>query len=191
MRFARPRIRTLLVAVVSTATGLAAAPSFLDYILGYPSRRMASELMGHPAPTSELILAAALVIGVGTHVAILVLLALLPRMTTRRWMVAVALFAALLAVKAHLSRVAEQYRAIAKRHDEQSFLLAHGKHWSGPLDGHCHISIDYTGSGHADGEELKGRDLARVLWHIRLAEKYESAALRPWRPVPPDPPEPK
>jgi hypothetical protein len=28
-------------------------------------------------------------------------------------------------------------------------------------------------------------------WHAQMAEKYRRAALRPWEPVPPDPPEPR
>jgi hypothetical protein len=51
------------------------------------------------------------------------------------------------------------------------------------------MSIGSLGPGSVD-EELKGRDLARVLWYIKLSEKYQDAALRPWIPVPPDPPEP-
>jgi hypothetical protein len=105
-------------------------------------------------------------------------------MTTRRWMIAVAIAATLLAVRAHLSHVADQYRARAERHESQSFELSRERWWSGSLDEHTNISI---GSGAVGAEELGGRDLAMVLWHERLSKKYRIAARRPWFPVPPDP----
>ncbi len=180
MRFARPRIQTLLVAMASAAVGLAAAPRYIAYMDAYP-------YCSTPAVRdwfSET-LATAAVIGVVIHVVILVVLALLPRMTTRRWTVAIAIVATLLAVGVHLSHVADQYRAIAEYHKSQSRALAGARHWSGSLDEHRNISIGCIGCGSAGDEELKGRDLARVLWHKRLSEKYQDAALRPWIPGPP------
>jgi hypothetical protein len=136
------------------------------------------------------VLETAAVIGVGIHVAILVVLALLPRMTTRRWMVAIAIVAALLAVKVHLSLVAEQYIYIAEDHESQSRAVAGARHWSGPLDGDTNISIGCLGCGPDGDEELKGRDLAIFLWHKKLSKKYQTAALCPWISVPADPPKP-
>ena len=106
-------------------------------------------------------------------------------MTTRRWMVVIAITSTLLAVKAYLSRVADEYRVIAEHHDLQGFALSEGRQWSGPLDDQTHIFI-----GSDDDEELRGRDLAIVLWHVKLAKKYRIAALSPWFAVPPDSPEP-
>jgi hypothetical protein len=182
MRFARVRIRTLLVAVASAATGCAAATRYIRYIV-HPNVVLGLSEWYY----TETILATAVVIGVGTHVALLGVLALLPRMTTRWWMVAVAIVATLLAAKVHLSRVADQYRAIAKHHQSQSFAVSSGKQWSGSLDDHSYMDV---GTGDPNAEELKGRELAVFLWHFKLCNKYEDAALRPWLPVPPDPPEP-
>ena len=171
MRFTRLRIRTLLVATASAATGYAAVLNYIEYM-------NAGRLGPIPRVPAAEAHATAAVIGAGTHVAILGVLALLPRTTARWWMIVIAIAAALLAVKVHLSWVADKYRAVAEHHDLQGFALLGGRHWSGPLDEETHIFI-----GSDDGEELRGRDLAKVLWHVRLARKYQIAALRPWLPV--------
>jgi hypothetical protein len=80
MRCARPGIRTLLIAMASAAIGLAATRSYITYMDAYP-------YCSTPAVRdwfSPETVATAAVIGVGTHFAILIVLALLPRMTTRR-----------------------------------------------------------------------------------------------------------
>ena len=178
MGFARLRIRTLLVATASVATGYAAVLNYIAYM-------NADRLGPTPRdPVGEFATAAA--IAAGTHVTILGVLALLPRMTARRWMIVIAIAASLVAVKVHLSRVADEYRAIAEHHDSQGLALSSGRQWSGSLDEETHIFIN----GSDDEEELRGRDLAIVLWHLRLAKKYRSAALGPWLPVPPNSPEP-
>jgi hypothetical protein len=184
MRFARLRTRTLLAATVSVVIGYAA-------VLNYVAYMNADRLGPIPRdPAGEFTAAAA--IAAGTHVAMLGLLALLPRMTARCRMIVIVVVimmaATLVAMKVHLSRVADEYRAIALHHDSQGLALSNGKKWSGPLDEDCNISIN--GGNNGDEEELRGRDLAIVLWHMRLAMKYQSAAERPWIPVPPDPPEP-
>jgi hypothetical protein len=182
MRFARLRIRTLLVATASVATGYAAVLNYIAYMnadrLGPIPRDAAGEF------------ATAAAIAAGTHVTILGVLALLPRMTARRWMIVIAIAATLVAVKVHLSRLADEYRAIAGYHESQSQAVAGARHWSGSLDGDTIISIGCDGCGPEGDEELKGRDLTMFLWHKRLSKKYDFAALRPWITVPPDPPEP-
>jgi hypothetical protein len=193
MRFARPQIRTLLVAVASASAGLAAAPNYLDHMRDLDHIRACPHAYGYwpPAPhPPERVLATASVIGVGTHVATLVVLALLPRMTTRRWMVAIATVAAPLAVKVHLSRVADQHLAVAEHHYSQGFLLRRGSLQPGSLYTRGNTSIGPIGSRSTGREELDGRDLARAHWHIKLGDKYRIAAYLPWVPVPPDPPEP-
>ena len=102
-------------------------------------------------------------------------------------MAAIAIVVALITLRVRLSHVADQYRATARYHGSQSFALLRGRHWSGSLDGRRNISIN---SWPASGGELKGRDLAIVLWHLELSDKYQTAALLPWIPLPPDPPAP-
>jgi hypothetical protein len=174
-----PRIRTLLVATAGVATGYAAVPNLFAY-------QNAGRLGPIPGLSAAEYHATAAAFAAGTHVTILGLLFLLPRMTARRWMIVIAIAATLLAVKVHLSRVADEYRAIAEHHDSLGLALSSGRQWSGSLDEETHIFIN----GSDDEEELRGRDLATVLWHMRLAKKYRSAALCPWLPVPPDSPEP-
>jgi hypothetical protein len=162
MRFARLRIRTLLVATASVATGYAAVLNYIAYM-------NADRLGPIPRVPAAEVHATAAVIGAGSHVAILGVLALLPRMTARRWMIVIAIAATLVAVKVHLSRVADEYRAIAEYHESQSQAAAGARHWSGSLDGDSTIFIGCDGCGPEGDEELKGRDLAMFLWHERLS----------------------
>jgi hypothetical protein len=182
MGFARLRIRTLLVATASVATGYAAMLNYIAY--------MNADCLGPIPrdPPGEFATAAA--IAAGMYVTILGVFALLPRMTARRWIIVIAIAATLVAVKVHLSRLADEYLAIAEYHDSQSQAVAGARHWSGSLDGDTTISIGCDGCGPEGDEELKGRDLAMFLWYKRLAKKYRSAALCPWLSVPPDSPEP-
>ena len=166
MRFKRIRIRTLLIAMASAATGYAAALRYIAYMDAYPQTPIADNPFEVVAP--------ALAIGTGTHIAVIVVLALLPRMTTRRWMIAIALVATLFATAVHLSHLADQYSAIAKYHESQGSAVSRGKNWSGSIEGRS-ITITYTGSG----EKLKGRELAVYIWHEKLAMKYRDAAHAP------------
>jgi hypothetical protein len=188
MGFARLRIRTLLVATASVATGYTAMLNYIAYM-------NADRLGPIPRNPAEEFTAAAAIAAV-THVATSGLLALLPRMTARWWtivlVIGIGIATTLVAVKVHQSRVADEYRAIAENHSSQFFALIIGKKWSGSfidINGDDHF-IDFNGGNTGNEEELKGRDLAIVLWHSGLADKYQSAAERPWLHVPPDPPKP-
>ena len=138
-------------------------------------------------------LATAAVIGVGTHVAILAVLAPLPRMTTRRWIIAVAIVAILLAVKVHLSRVADQYLAEQRNATSRNLgrCLAES-YWSGPLDDHRNLSIGSIGGSPSSvvGEELKGREARSSPLAHQALRKVRSQRTPPPVPIPPDPPEP-
>lgn len=101
----------------------------------------------------------------------------LPRMTSWRWMIAVAV-AAVVAFAPGLWTIIErsvQYHSIMRFHA---------------------VEAD---RGLANMESLIGRDdienaarLARqVEYHFDLMRKYKRAAFLPWLPAPPDPPEPK
>jgi hypothetical protein len=91
----------------------------------------------------------------------------LPRMTTRRWMVAVAVIAVGCAVLASLIEMRrERFARIADRH----------------------ISVFLTPAQVRDPER---RSAERLDWHSKMADKYMRAARYPWLPVEPDPPNPK
>jgi hypothetical protein len=98
-----------------------------------------------------------------------------PMMTMRRWMFAVAVVAVIMSGGATLRRWAElaaEYRRAAAFHSVLAKVYRSGSH---------------LGSRVEDPAET-----SRLVAHqLRLAEKYQLAARRPWLPVPPDPPEPK
>ena len=108
----------------------------------------------------------------------------LPRMTTRRWMLAVALVA--LSVSGEqMRRRAAQYRWQAERHAN--------------IESACRRTADLLPRMKpADWEGFCGQ-MARGIrnsprlaaYHAVLRRKYEHAARYPWLPVERDPPEPK
>jgi hypothetical protein len=99
------------------------------------------------------------------------------RFTVRRMMVAVAVAAMTLAPVAYLERRRERFTSLAAFHASQV------------------VGYEIDGSGWRpvfigrDGRPVSHQKGERDLWHSRLKQKYEEAALRPWAPVLPDPPE--
>ncbi len=96
----------------------------------------------------------------------------LHRMTTRRWMVAVAAVALLLWVASLLS-LSAMYRDKAAQYDSE--LLGDMPILMGPRERHRFV--------------LPRR--AHTLWATEMANKYRRASWCPWLPVEPDPPEPR
>jgi hypothetical protein len=90
----------------------------------------------------------------------------LPRMTTRRWMIAVAILAVGLATTVALFRRHLALRQRAAYHEEIERLVTD------------------TAPQLPANAAIRDR-------HARLKEKYWRAARYPWLPVRPDPPEPK
>jgi hypothetical protein len=88
----------------------------------------------------------------------------LPRMTTRRWMVAVAGVALLVGAFVTLQRAA-YFMRLAAAHEH---FAHHLRSTAGPAG-------DQTAAEHNE----------------RLARRYQRAAARPWLPVEPDPPPPE
>lgn len=106
-----------------------------------------------------------------------------PRMTTRRWMVAIALAASLLAVGVTLYRRSVYFESLADDHESQSGIALFAIDPLPRRDGilpTAHLVID--GVEYLDAE---------ADWHGRLAAKYRRAARYPWLPVEPDSPAPK
>ena len=106
----------------------------------------------------------------------------LPRMTTRRWMVAVAVVGLLMATALsgyRLKQRRDHYLSRAQLHKQNAAFLMQvcetnriiRTHWS---------RDDYLSA------------LCRISgYHAAMAAKYRHAARYPWLPVEPDPPEPK
>ena len=104
-----------------------------------------------------------------------------PRITTRRWMFAVAAVGLLIAVEVTLCRRAAWFHELADRHESKANVVRMVRHSKlGPAE---EVSVTPFG-----GVPL---DPKLVDWHLQLRDKYKRAAYRPWLPVPPDPPPPK
>ena len=96
----------------------------------------------------------------------------LPRMTTRRWMVAVAVVAVACAATIALMERSRRFAHIARHH-------------AGALPVISYVDI-------VSGDETRlswGRCVTS--WHAQMAKKYQYAARYPWLPVEPDPPRPE
>ncbi len=92
-----------------------------------------------------------------------------PRMTTRRWMIAVAVVGIVLGVTIERRN---RFRKIAAHHQGQFRKLV--------SQGHLILS-----SGSSDDPIMR-----RLEWHESMRLKYERSARYPWLPVDPDPPPP-
>ena len=107
---------------------------------------------------------------------------LLPRMTTRRWMIAVAIVGVGIGAGMLLVR-SRRYAAVAAFH-------AQG-------EAECWRIIAADEGNRLDTAIWKDwlayarRSRKLFLYHAALRRKYEWAARRPWLPVEPDPPEPE
>lgn len=104
----------------------------------------------------------------------------LPRMTTRRWMVATAAVASILGCSLRYLRcksVASRYAQAAHRCEKRVESL-----------GIYGSELGYL----PEPERREFREKAASLARYRsLADQAEQAAIRPWLPVPPDPPPPE
>ena len=103
----------------------------------------------------------------------------LPRMTTRRWMIAVAAVAIVLSVAISLLRVerlASEYRRLYAQHSAETQRYRQ------------EASKALRLRNARDRYVLASR---RAAYHAHLEAKYGHAAHSPWLPVEPDPPEPK
>jgi hypothetical protein len=110
-------------------------------------------------------------------------------MTTRRWMVAVAVVAIL------FDGVMELPRLWSLRQQYLGFAEKYG-YWEAKLNGALGLrqEITYYSLRLPRGPEPSPGRLARMKaeasYYARLRAKYERAARYPWLPVEPDPPEP-
>jgi hypothetical protein len=101
----------------------------------------------------------------------------LAKMTTRRWIVAVAVVALVLGIVAFVRRRA-QFRALADYHAETARRIRS-----------AHVWVTRPGGAFVHTTALAPRPV--IDYHATLAVKYEHAARYPWLPVEPDPPPPE
>jgi hypothetical protein len=100
----------------------------------------------------------------------------LPRMTTRRWNVAVV-------VVALLCLLEHRRRSFASR-----AVYHNSKTWDSMVTFRGVANRVYFD---ANDREMTRYEVKKSAWHSALAEKYRYAALHRWLPVEPDPPEPE
>ena len=105
-----------------------------------------------------------------------------PQMTTRRWMVAVAIVAFGIGAWILIAR-SHSYAIETAKHD---FREAYHR-WL--VDSYESDGLGFSGRGSI--EEGIDRLRRRISYHAALKRKYELASRRPWLPVEPDPPEPE
>jgi 1-acyl-sn-glycerol-3-phosphate acyltransferase len=97
----------------------------------------------------------------------------LPRMTTRRWMIAVVIGAVLFGAM-EISQRRKRFR-----------FLSNSYHMAAEMS-----LIEVGPPAPAGSPEAEARRRL-VTYYEQLGRKYERAASRPWLPVAPDPPAPK
>jgi hypothetical protein len=99
-----------------------------------------------------------------------------PRMTTRRWMLAV-LVVGLLCLLEHRRR---EFESLAAYHGSKVIRIVVR-----------YQSTDGTWYWKHRGTFLTRAQVEEADWHAALAERYGHAARYPWLPVEPDPPPPE
>ena len=113
----------------------------------------------------------------------------LPRMTTRRWIVAVAVAVIGLTIGGGvwLKQRRDYFLSLAQSHQKEvDSSTARGKALKSRFDSTSGMTIEEIMHLHRDYDRMTDR----ADHHASLARKYEHAARYPWLPVEPDPPEP-
>jgi hypothetical protein len=117
----------------------------------------------------------------------------LPPMTTRRWMIAVAVVGLLLAGCIGGYRLKRLHDHFLQRAQDHAMMeIANRK------SERAHRELFEMRGGFGPGSEtLRAKSLRDIVffsrtasYHAAMAQKYEYAARHPWLPVAPDPPEP-
>ena len=113
----------------------------------------------------------------------------LPRMTTRRWMVtvAVAVIGLTIGGGVWLKQRRDYFLSLAQSHQKEvASSTARGEALKARFGYTSGMKIEEILHLHRDYDRM----MDRADHHESLARKYERAARQPWLPVEPDPPEP-
>src|SRR5437588_634616 len=111
----------------------------------------------------------------------------LPRMTTRRWMIAVGISALVIGGTVLSARLTRRHDHFVSRAQDHAWKEAMADAWA------KRVRAYWEGRGGIRGQARLETLVARVplvkAYHGALARKYRHAARYPWLPVAPDPPE--
>jgi hypothetical protein len=111
----------------------------------------------------------------------------LPRMTTRRWMIAVAV----VAFVAGLIQRHNNFQQLAAWHRSRVFRIPASPGLGVAVSGSLTSKVDYWRIDEKGNVWLLPQLARKNAWHRQMAVKYEHAARYPWLPVEPDPPIPE
>ena len=111
----------------------------------------------------------------------------IPRMTTRRWMIAVAAIGLMIGGGVWLEQRRDYFLTLARSHQKEvATSTARGKALKSRFGGTSGMTNEEIMHIHRDYDRM----MDRADHHASLARKYEHAAGYPWLLVEPDPPEP-
>ena len=112
----------------------------------------------------------------------------LPRMTMRRWMIAVAAIGLMIGGGVVLKQRRDYFLSLAQSHQKEvASSTARGNALKSRFGGTSGMTVEEITRLHGDYDRM----MDRADHHASLARKYEEAARYPWLPVEPDPPEPE
>jgi hypothetical protein len=107
------------------------------------------------------------------------------RFTMRRIVVAVAVIAIVLGALVTMGRRIRRFDGLATYHESQIMGVMYGT--PGP-----DRTMTFSLSSHdRNGRPLPPQQQIIDRWHFQMKERYRRAAVRPWLPIEPDPPEPE
>jgi hypothetical protein len=112
----------------------------------------------------------------------------LPRMTTRRWMIAVAAIGLIIGAGVLLKQRRDYFLALVQSHQKEvASSMARANALKSRFGDTSGMTVEDITRLHGDHDRM----IDRADHHASLARKYEDAARYPWLPVEPDPPEPE
>jgi hypothetical protein len=113
----------------------------------------------------------------------------LPQMTTRRWMIAVAVVALSMGGIVEFVRLKRRSDDLTVRAQDHARRASFYHLYTPGVDEHLRATLEPQERSAV--EDRKTRLLGVIAYHEAMARKYDRAARYPWLPVEPDPPEPE